>query len=66
MRGAVLVSLDETRTSIGMVLHAAGGRDGDAHPVPDGLEGVALIESIESLYVDQIKALSVAATLPAT
>ena len=34
--------------------------------VPDGLDGVALIESIESLYAEQIKALSAAATSPAT
>ena len=57
---------------------AIAGANLDSHPlahrkcvdmsvlVPDGLEGVALIESIESLYADQIKALSVAATLPTT
>lgn len=34
--------------------------------VPDGLEGNALIESVESLYAEQINALSVAATSPVT
>jgi hypothetical protein len=52
----------------------AAGRNLDLHPlahrkcvdmsvlVPDGLEGAALIASIESLYAEQINALSVAAT----
>jgi hypothetical protein len=34
--------------------------------IPDGIEGAALLASIESLYAEQIKALSEAATLPAT
>jgi len=34
--------------------------------VPDGLDGNALIESVESLYAEQINALSVAATSPTT
>lgn len=34
--------------------------------VPDGVEGTALIASIETLYAEQIKALSAAATSSAT
>jgi hypothetical protein len=32
--------------------------------VPDGLEGTALIASIENLYAEQINALGAAATTP--
>jgi hypothetical protein len=57
---------------------ATAGTNLDLHPlahkkcvglavlVPDGLEGTALIASIESLYAEQISALSAAAVPTAT